>query len=172
MDLMELVCNASEVDDGSPGPSMAVWWTRQQEKRAKGLFYLPAMEQEFPWRSTQTHQVTRHGFPLTHVNYLTSTAAQGQTIRTGVTIDCARLPPQGQTGMSDDKWWFHLYVMFSRATQMSDMLLLRPPPRELLERGPPESIAKALEQFAQQITTSGARAEELAATFGFRLPSA
>ena len=45
--------------------------------------------------------------------------------------------------MSDDIWWFHLYVMLSRATRMQDMLLLRPPPKQLLERGPPAYILKA-----------------------------
>ena len=102
--------------------------------------------------------------------YLTSTAAQGHTIRTGVTIDCARVPPQGQQGMSEDTWWFHLYVMLSRATRMSDMLLLRPPPRDLLERGPPEAIATALETFEKKIEQCTEHAERLAALLGFTLP--
>ena len=67
-----------------------------------------------------------------------------------VTIDCARIEPgpSGKQGASDDQWWLHLYVMLSRATCMEDMLLLRPPPRELLarrnERGPPPHIRKSL----------------------------
>ena len=88
-------------------------------------------------RSSETHTVKRQGFALTHANFLTSTASQGQTIRTGATIDCARLPPQGARGTQDSDWWLHLYVLFSRVTCMADMLLLRPPPRELLEAGPP-----------------------------------
>ena len=68
-----------------------------------------------------------------------------------VTIDCARLPPTGaETGMDDDVWWLHLYVMFSRATRMSDMLLLRPPPRALLERGPPANVSERLQKFADR----------------------
>ena len=59
---------------------------------------------------------------------------------TNVIIDCARMPPQGHAGMSNDTWWLNLYVMFSRATKMSDMLLIRSPPRNLLERGPPTSV--------------------------------
>ena len=57
-------------------------------------------------------------------------ASQGQTIRAGVTIDCDGNEPRGT---SDDEWWLNLYVMFSRVTRMADMLLLRPPPRQLLE---------------------------------------
>ncbi len=68
-----------------------------------------------------------------------------------VTIDCARLPPTGaETDMDDDVWWLHLYVMFSRATRMSDMLLLRPPPRALLERGPPANVREQLQKFADR----------------------
>ena len=83
--------------------------------------------------------VKRAGFALTHERFLTSTASQGQTLRTGVTIDCARIEPNasGKQGASDDQWWLHLYVMLSRATCMEDMLLLRPPPRALLNRSLP-----------------------------------
>lgn len=169
-EVADLVRADDEVDDGAPGPSMPLWWAMQQEKRAKGLFYLPAMETTFSWRSTEMHEVTRQGFTLTHAHYLTSTAAQGHTIRTGVNIDCARLPPQGQTGMRDDIWWFHLYVMFSRATRMSDMLLLRPPPRELLERGPPAGIAAALARFEAKRVATEQEAVDLANKLGFLLP--
>ena len=67
--------------------------------------------------------------------------------------------------------WLHLYVMFSRATRMADMLLLRPPPRRLLERGPPPSVRKALVGFESKIGDSVAAAEALAAEFGFSLPA-
>ena len=93
-----------------------------------------------------------------------------QTIRTGVTIDCARLPLEGSQGMSDDNWWLNLYVMFSRATRMSDMLLLRPPPRSLLESGPPANIREQLDAFARRIEGSTSRAETLAQELGFDLP--
>ena len=72
--------------------------------------------------------------------------------------------------MSEDTWWFHLYVMLSRATRMNDMLLLRPPPRDLLERGPPEAIAAALEMFERKIQQCTEHAERLAASLGFTLP--
>ena len=73
--------------------------------------------------------------------------------------------------MSDDNWWLNLYVMFSRVTRMSDMLLLRPPPRELLERGPPANIQEQLDIFAKRIETSNVHAEELARQLRFELPA-
>ena len=83
-----------------------------------------------------------------------------------VTIDCARLPPTGTTGMDDDTWWLHLYVMFSRATRMSDMLLLRPPPRELLERGPPASVKTQLRRFAERADVCRQGALQIARDLG------
>ena len=113
-----------------------------------------------------THTVRCTGFPLTHANYLTSTASQGQTIRTGVTIDCARIEPKGNHGTKDADWRLHLYVMFSRATCMEYMLLLRPPPREILEAGPPASVREALQRFEQQIAQSKEDALALAGMLG------
>ena len=116
------------------------------------------------------HSVKRFGFMLSHAHYLTTTASQGQTIRCAVTIDCARQEPQGQRGADDDAWWLNLYVMFSRATQMEDMLLLRPPPRWLLERGPPKAIAKALKRFYKREHPTVERAVALAQEYGITLP--
>eukprot|EP00959_Pyramimonas_sp_CCMP1952_P452322 9466372-Pyramimonas_sp.AAC.1 len=65
----------------------------------------------------------------------------------GVTIDCARNEDAGRAGMSDEQWWLHLYVTFPRATCMRNTLSLRPPPRELLERGLPASLRKAFAEF-------------------------
>jgi len=72
-----------------------------QAKRAKEILLFEPTETEFSWRSSEPHTVRRTGFALTHANFLTSTAAQGQTIRQGVTIDCARLEQQGQQGLKD-----------------------------------------------------------------------
>ena len=112
----------------------------------------------------------RIGFMLTHAHYLTVTASQGQTIRDKVTIDCARNEPHGNQGTSEDEWWLNLYVMFSRATRMENMLLVRPPPRTLLERGPPASVREALQRFEQTENHTIADAEILAGRFGFLLP--
>ena len=116
------------------------------------------------------HSVKRQAFTLSHANYLTSTGCQGYTIRTGVTVDCARLEPTGKTGMKDDIWCFHLYVLLSRATCMKDLLLLRPPPKDLLDKGPPQSIVSALQQFEANRLASVAEAEELALRMGIQVP--
>ena len=53
---------------------------------------------------------------------------------------------------------------------MEDMLLLRPPPRDLLEAGPPPSVKRALERFEERIAASVQAATDLADRFGIRLP--
>ena len=135
-----------------------------------GLFQLPVWTDFFKWQSRGAHPVKRNGFPMTHAAYHTSTSVQGKTFRTGVTIDCARMEPSGMQGISDDSWWFHLYVLFSRATRMEDMLLLRPPPRSLLERGPPAYVLKALRQFEETEARSTRDARVLCTEFGIQLP--
>ena len=132
---------------------------------------MPLMEATFTWEaSSEAHSVKRFGFMLTHANYLTTTASQGQTIRAAITIDCARNEPQGQRGTSEDAWWLNLYVMFSRVTRMDDMLLIRPPPRELLERGPPVSVRDALKRFESTELDTVAEAVLLAQRLGITLP--
>ncbi len=138
---------------------------------ARGGSSCTPVQVEFKWRSSDVHTVKRTGFPLTHANYLTSTAAQGQTLRAGVTIDCARVEPRGRQGTQDEEWWLHLYVLLSRATRMEDMLLLRPPPRALLEGGPPASVKQALDRLEQQIQESTEAAALLAASMGMALPA-
>ena len=61
-------------------------------------------------------------------------------------------------------------VMLSRETCMEDMLLLRPPPRDLLEAGPPPRVKCALERFEERIAASVQAATDLADRFGIRLP--
>ena len=149
-----------------------------EEKLARGLFCMPLMDDTFAWETSNVaHTVKRIGFMLTHANYLTTNASQGQTIRDKVTIDCARIEPQGSRGnkssrgMSDDEWWLNLYVMFSRVTRMEDMLLLRPPPRKLLERGPPASVREALQRFETAEQATIADAIRLAERLNIQLPA-
>eukprot|EP00959_Pyramimonas_sp_CCMP1952_P337919 7076544-Pyramimonas_sp.AAC.1 len=71
-------------------------------------------EQEVTWQSSGTNFVRRSGFNPARASCLTSTLPQGQTLRRGVTIDCARDEDAGRAGMSDEQWWLHLYAMFSR----------------------------------------------------------
>ena len=53
---------------------------------------------------------------------------------------------------------------------MEDMLLLRPPSREFLERGPPRHLQQALETFAAKTTATKAEAVRLAEHLGVTLP--
>ena len=53
---------------------------------------------------------------------------------------------------------------------MEDMLLVRPPPRELLERGPPVSVRDALKRFADIERDTVADAVVLAERLGIALP--
>ena len=132
-----------QVDDFSSSPvSVETTPFVDGADTARSLLLYRPVEAQFTWRSSDTHSVKRTGFALTHAHYLTSTASQGQTIRPGVTMDCARIEPKGRQGASDEQWWLHLYVMFSRATCMEDMLLLRPPPRGHWESGPPASVSE------------------------------
>lgn len=175
-EILELVAEPPDLRqcDSEPGfigprPSEQ-WWEAQQSARARGLFLLPVTTDHFKFLSRGTHPVKRSGFAITHAAFHTSTSVQGHTIRTGLTIDCGRISPSGPLGMSDESWWFHLYVMFSRATCMRDMLLLRPPPKELLERGPPRAILHSLERFIDLEQKSVAEAEQLCKEFGIVLP--
>jgi hypothetical protein len=147
------------------------WISHQADLLAQSLLLYRPVQQEFTWRSSETHTVRRIGFPLTHGRYLTSTSAQGQTLRCGTVIDCARAQSHGFLGLCDDQWWLHLYVMFSRVTCMRNMLLLRPPPREFLERGPPPSLLAALQRFEEQGRTTTEAAAELARKMGVDVPS-
>lgn len=63
-----------------------------------------------------------------------------------------------------------MYVMFSRVTCMEDMLLLRPPPREILEAGPPADVRVALAQFEEKIRISTEATASFAEKIGFALP--
>ena len=81
------------------------------------------------------------------------------------------MPPQGLVGMSNDTWWLNLYVMFSRATKMSDMLLIRPPPRSLLEKGPPANVCAQLHKFEERVIKTRKQAEERAVKIGFDVPA-
>ncbi len=139
----------------------------EAEARARSFLMFRPSEQR-----SGAHAVRRSGFTLTHASYLTSTLSQGQTLRKGVTIDCARDEDAGRAGMSDEMWRLHLYVMFSRATCMRNMLILWPPAREFLERGPQASLRKALQEFEKRAVDSRAEAEQLAAELGFVLPPA
>lgn len=133
----------------------------------KGKQFWPAMEMGCNFNSPHKHVVKKSGFILTHAYYLTTTASEIQTLRTRVTIDCARL--EGATGRNNDKRWLNPYVMSSRATEMSDLFLLRPPPRKILKRGPPSNVKKQLERLETRMAASINRTEATAKSSGFEI---
>ena len=49
---------------------------------------------------------------------------------------------------------------------MSDMLILRPPPRELLERGPPANVRAQLQRFAERADVCREGAVQIARDLG------
>ena len=97
------------------------------------MFVEPHTSDEFLFR---THRVARTGFSFSHGRVITSTACQGRTMREGVIIDCGRIAT-GPTPKRDEDWWLDLYVMLSRATRLEELLLLRAPSLEFLQKGPP-----------------------------------
>ena len=163
-----------EVHDFKDSPlwEEALPYVASNEQRARSLLLYPPVQAKFTWRSSDLHTVRRTGFPLTHASFLTSTASQGQTLRKGTVIDCQMQDTYGHQsgGDLDARWWLHLYVMFSRVTCMRNLLLLRPPPRELLEKGPPPNVRGALQLFAEKITESTRMAESWASDCGMSVP--
>jgi len=121
------------------------------ERLARSFWFLPAEETNIKLSSSEKYEVRRCGFRITHANFFTSTASQGLTLRSGTIIDCARMPE-----MNDETWWLHLYVMFSRVTALEDMLLVRPPPRAILELGPPAAIKKRVSEFLKRAESNRA----------------
>ena len=116
----------------------------------------------FTWRG---HSVTRVGFTLSHACVRTSTACQGKTLEGGIVIDCGRRE-DGAHPLDDDTWWLHLYVMFSRATKLENLLLLRPPAVSFLARGPPKDMVRQLQVFDRRTQACRAIARRLAQELG------
>ena len=116
----------------------------------------------FTWRG---YSVMRLGFPLSHAQVRTSTNCQGQTLRGGIVVDCARREG-GSHPMSPDNWWLHLYVMLSRATRLDDLLLVRAPDLSFLQMGPPKMLREALGKFDRRVKSCRVSAEKLARELG------
>jgi hypothetical protein len=52
--------------------------------------------------------------------------------------------------MGEDAAWLNLYVLLSRATALEKLLLWNLPGREVMERGPPESLASVLQMMEEK----------------------
>ena len=111
------------------------------------------------------HMVMRTGLPLSHARVVTSTACQGRTMRKGVIVDCGRLEC-GSHPMTDEDWWLDLYVMLSRATDLDDLLLVRPPALDFFMRGPPKNLKKQLSKFARRTDMCRKNAEKMCVELG------
>ena len=97
----------------------------------------------------ETVEVLRWQFPLIHGMLRTAYAAQGLTLHGGVVVDLRRAG-----GLSDDDWWLAIYVMLSRARQLTNLILVgfTEQVEDLLRRGPPTRliwVTEMLEQRAQ-----------------------
>ena len=88
----------------------------------------------------------RTQIPLAPHNIRTSNGCQGISTEY-VIIDCTQ--PQWLRGheSAETTYWLHLYVMLSRARSMEQMLLINPPPRFLLQTGPPQSVLQELQRL-------------------------
>ena len=98
----------------------------------------------------ETVEVLRWQFPLTHGMLRTAYAAQGMTLQGGVVVDLRR-----NGGLSDDDWWLAIYVMLSRAQELTNLILIgfTEQVEVLLRRGPPAhliSVTEMLEKRAQR----------------------
>jgi hypothetical protein len=131
------------------------------------VFVEPQRCQAFEFRG---HKVNRTGFHLGHGRAVTSSAAQGRTMKQGVIVDCGqkmRCMPGVDAQTREDDYWLHMYVMLSRATRSEDLLLMRAPCPEFLLRGPPKDLKRALKLFNVRTEHCRTVAEELAAELGF-----
>ena len=67
-----------------------------------------------------------------------------------------------------------LYVLFSRATRMEDMLLLRCPPKSFFDEGPPAYLKEFLRNLHGedgQLAAGQRKGDELIRKYGWRVPS-
>ena len=97
----------------------------------------------------ETVEVLRWQFPLIHGMLRTAYAAQGLTLHGGVVVDLRR-----SGGLHDDDWWLAIYVMLSRARQLTNLILVgfTDQVEDLLRRGPPTRliwVTEMLEKRAQ-----------------------
>jgi len=143
--------------------------TEEAKDFAGGLVYVQLEQAHFTMKegSYRGLAVTRWQFPLTHAMVRTAMSSQGLTFPDGVVADLRR-----QGGMTDDIWWLNVYVMLSRATSLSNLLLvgLTNKVKELLEAGPPEYVKKKIQTLQRKAASTQKRAEEKAKELNFTLP--
>ena len=84
----------------------------------------------------------------------TAYAAQGLTLHGGVVVDLRRAG-----GLGDDDWWLAIYVMLSRARQLTNLILVgfAEQVEDLLRRGPPTRFVWVTEMLEQRAQITRAR---------------
>ena len=102
----------------------------------------------------ETVEVLRWQFPLVHGMLRTAYAAQGLTLHGGVVVDLRRA-----AGLGDDDWWLAIYVMLSRARQLTNLILVgfTEQVEDLLRRGPPTRLIWVTEMQEQPVQITLAR---------------
>ena len=73
-----------------------------------------------------------------------------RTVQTaqGLTMDSAVMMLQTlSTGMNEDDWWMHLYVMLSRVRTSKQILVFDVPPKHMFERGPPKWVQAGIQRL-------------------------
>ena len=68
-------------------------------------------------------------------------------------------------GQDLDQWWFHVYVILSRARHIGHLLLYGLPPKSLFERGPPTWLIDCLKEFEPRLLETGERSASLLRDF-------
>ena len=84
----------------------------------------------------------------------TAYAAQGLTLDGGVVVDVRRAG-----GLDDDDWWLAIYVMLSRARQLTTLILVgfTEQVEHILRRGPPTRLISVIEMLEQRAQITSAR---------------
>ena len=110
------------------------------------------------WDYDDTTSYERHQLPLAPAYVNTQYGLQGQTARKGIVIFLSRSPGQG-----DSDHFLSLCVLMSRATKLSDILLVDLPERDLFAEIQKHSgtLMKRMELFRDMATQSSAVADEI-----------
>ena len=104
-------------------------------------------------------KVTRYQYALAPERIHTAQSGQGM----GMGALTAMLDKKH--GMDDDAWWFHVYVILSRARHIGHLLLYGLPPKWIFEKGPPAWLRVCLREFDLRIRDTEQRAERLLLNF-------
>ena len=112
-------------------------------------------------RRPRVVNVTRSQFALAPERIRTAQSAQG------VSMGALTAMLDTTHCMDADAWWFHVYVILSRARHIGHLLLYGLPPKWIFEKGPPAWLRVCLREFDLRIRDTEQRAERLLLNFHF-----